>query len=195
MSQDSGTDVSGSDDADETSGGGLDWTRRNVLKVSGIGAGLPPDSSMNSLYSRISSEFSALSTEKVSVEHTQGQHVVLRLKSEYLFEHGSSRLRDNLMVLEKISSILNMVKNEVQIRGHAYPEPSVPNSNAWKLSAQRAGRIAEYFVEGQNIAPERFSILALADTSPISPGKDMRAKDENSRIEVRILGPTVSSRK
>jgi chemotaxis protein MotB len=162
--------------------------------LSGTEAGPPAGSSMHSLFSRLDKEFSSFSAEKVRVGFTRGNQIVLRLRNKYLFEPGSSNLSKDLPVLEKISTVLKIFKNEVQVRGHAYSHPS-GSGDAWELSAQRAGRIARYFTERQNIAPERFSILALADTNPITPGKDSRAREENSRIEIRILEPTVSSRK
>lgn len=161
--------------------------------LSGTEAGPPAGSSMHSLFSRLDKEFSSFSAKKVMVGFARGNQIVLRLRNKYLFEPGSSKLSKDLPVLEKISSVLKIFKNEVQIRGHAYSRSS-GSGGVWELSAQRAGSIVKYFTERQNIAPERFSILALADTNPITPGKDNRARDENSRIEIRILGPTVSSR-
>ncbi|MFO7816539.1 MAG: OmpA family protein [Desulfovibrionales bacterium] len=157
-----------------------------------------PSSSMRALYARINRTFSSFSEERVDIGYTQSSHVTLRIKNKHLFASGKSQLLpESSEILEKLSTVLSMVKNDVQVVGHVDPELDnlVQTSNKWRLSAERAGMVVEYFTDRQGFKPGRFTVLALANTGPITPGKGKRAREINNRIEIRVMAPPIAASK
>ncbi len=153
------------------------------------------DPRIRSIYHRVSKVFSSFSRESISIGYTQASHVTMRLKNKKLFRPGKSELVPQAQpLLKKVSSVLEMISNEVQIVGHVAPqmESVSDTSSMWGLSAERSGKVAEYFIEN-GFRAERFKILAVANTEPLVPADGDHSKQINNRLEIRIMAPSFPS--
>ncbi|MQY53649.1 MAG: OmpA family protein [Firmicutes bacterium] len=118
------------------------------------------------------------------------QRVKIMLANPVLFGLGESELKPfAIPVLQQISELLKNIPNAVLVEGHTDDRPITGGKfrSNWELSAARAFGVIRYFIEEENIKPERLSAVGYGEHRPLYPNdtEDNRAK--NRRIEINIV--------
>ncbi|HUW23464.1 MAG TPA: OmpA family protein [bacterium] len=118
------------------------------------------------------------------------QRVKIMLANPVLFALGESELKPSAIpVLQQIARLLKDIPNAVLVEGHT-DDRSITGGkfrSNWELSAARAFGVIRYFIEEENIKPERLSAVGYGEHRPLYPNdtEDNRAK--NRRIEINIV--------
>jgi len=118
------------------------------------------------------------------------QRVKIMLANPVLFALGESELKPSAIpVLQQIARLLKDIPNAVLVEGHTDDMPITGGKfrSNWELSAARAFGVIRYFIEEENIKPERLSAVGYGEHRPLYPNdtEDNRAK--NRRIEINIV--------
>jgi len=118
------------------------------------------------------------------------QRVKIMLASPVLFGLGESELKPfAIPILQQIAELLKNIPNAVLVEGHTDDRPITGGKfrSNWELSAARAFGVIRYFIEEENIKPERLSAVGYGEHRPLYPNdtEDNRAK--NRRIEINIV--------
>lgn len=146
---------------------------------------------MRSLQARIASLLSAFPKDRVCVGQSRSSHVSVRVKNAFLFTPGRSDLASgSSLLLNKMASFLRTYSNDVHVVGHVDQPPE--GTNAWQLSAERAGKIVARFVGHYGFSPERFTVQAYGSSDPLVPGREAEDLEANNRLEIRIMAPGIA---
>ena len=122
----------------------------------------------------------------ITIDH---RGVVLSAPGEVFFRSGEAEiLEEGGLFLRKLSSLLKMVPYNILIEGHTddvpINTPKYPSN--WELSTGRAASVIRFFIEEENISPQRLSAAGYAEYKPRFPQiPENRAK--NRRVEIIIL--------
>jgi chemotaxis protein MotB len=97
-------------------------------------------------------------------------------------------LTDN-MILDAMSGPLKAIPNEVRVEGYT---DDLPISTArfptnWELSTARATNVLRYFIDHNEVPPDRLSAAGYADTRPICPNTSEDNRALNRRVEIVVL--------
>ena len=129
--------------------------------------------------------FSGFATVKVSE-----QRVKIMLASPVLFDLGESELKPfAIFVLHQVAGLLRDIPNAVLVEGHTDDVPITGENfrSNWELSAARAFSVIRYFIEKENIAPERLSAVGYGEYRPLYPNDTEENRAKNRRIEINIV--------
>ncbi|MFW5873466.1 MAG: flagellar motor protein MotB [Bacillota bacterium] len=129
--------------------------------------------------------------QDVSTEMTQ-RGLVIRFTGQLLFDVGEANIRSNgEEVLLKISQIIKEVPNDVLVEGHTdnLPINTSDYPSNWELSTARATRVIRYFIETENIDPDRLSASGYSEYQPLRPNDTSGNRAENRRVEIVLLNP------
>lgn len=115
----------------------------------------------------------------------------IELKEAILFDTGQAILRnDSLGVLNKISDLIGKVSSSIIIEGHTDNVPIKTSQfpSNWHLSSARAISVLDYFLvtKGQQ-NPERFSVQAYGEFSPLVANDTPEHRAMNRRVNIIIL--------
>lgn len=118
------------------------------------------------------------------------QRVKIMLANPVLFDLGESELKPSAIpVLHQVAGLLEDIPNAVLVEGHTDDRPIAKGDfrSNWELSTARAFGVIRYFIEEENIPPERLSVVGYGEHRPLYPNdtEDNRAK--NRRIEINII--------
>ncbi|WP_430784731.1 flagellar motor protein MotS [Virgibacillus flavescens] len=116
--------------------------------------------------------------------------VVLVLQELILFEPGEADiLQSGEPFLNKISSLLAEIPNQVKVEGHTDNKPmsSFRFPSNWELSGARASSVVRYLVNKHNFDESRFTIVGYSDTKPLAPNDSPENMSKNRRVEIVIL--------
>jgi len=128
---------------------------------------------------------SGFATVKVSE-----QRVRIMLADPVLFDLGESELRPSAIpVLHQVAGLLKDIPNAVLVEGHTDDKPIVGGKfhSNWELSAARAFNVIRYFIEDENIQPERLSAVGYGEYRPLYPNDSEENRAKNRRIEINIV--------
>ena len=118
------------------------------------------------------------------------QRVRIMLADPVLFDLGESELKPfAIPVLHQVAGLLKDIPNAVVVEGHTDDRPIIGakfRSN-WELSAARAFSVIRYFIEEENIKPERLSALGYGEHRPLYPNDTEEDRAKNRRIEINIV--------
>jgi len=116
--------------------------------------------------------------------------VRIMLADPVLFDLGESELKPfAIPVLHQVAGLLKDIPNAVVVEGHTDDRPIIGakfRSN-WELSAARAFSVIRYFIEEENIKPERLSALGYGEHRPLYPNDTEENRARNRRIEINIV--------
>lgn len=128
-----------------------------------------------------------------------GRGVVLRLKENVLFDVGKADIKpESTAVLNMISGIFNRFsESDVIVEGHT---DNVPISNFkypsnWELSTARAVNVLKYFVEVNNMNPNRFTAAGYGEYRPIVSNDSDGNRAKNRRVNIIIEDLTIEQKK
>jgi chemotaxis protein MotB len=124
--------------------------------------------------------------------------VVINLASDLYFEPGAaSILRENVPTLQRISSVLKSISNDIRIEGHTdnrninstneiANSAGIPLLSNWELSAQRAINVLK-FMESFGVESKRLSAVARSDTHPLESNNTPEERAYNRRVDILIV--------
>ena len=91
----------------------------------------------------------------------------------------------------RVADIIKEVPNDVLVEGHTdnlpINTPEFPSN--WELSTARATRVIRYFIENENIDPDRLSASGYSEYQPLRPNDTPENRAENRRVEIVLLNP------
>lgn len=128
-------------------------------------------------------------SDKVQVVEEK-DFLLIRLDSEVFFDSGSAQIgSEGMKLLSSLAVILRNVDNEIMISGHTDNIPihnSQFNSN-WELSTARATNVVTFFVNTEKLNPVLFTATGNGEFKPIGDNKTAVGRQQNRRIEIRIM--------
>lgn len=116
--------------------------------------------------------------------------IVIQLRDNILFETSSSALRnDSKVVLDKISTLIGSLQNNIIIEGHTDNRPINTSKfpSNWELSVDRAVNVVRYFVENKSLTASRFSAAGYGEFQPIEPNNTVENMARNRRVNILIM--------
>ena len=113
----------------------------------------------------------------------KGQKITL---NNTFFDSGESTLRDeSISELTRVAGILiQNIEIVVEIAGHT--DDVGDNSSNLKLSKERAQAVFNFLIE-QGAPTDRLSFKGYGETDPIDSNKTDEGRQNNRRVELRIL--------
>jgi chemotaxis protein MotB len=124
--------------------------------------------------------------------------VIIELRDSVLFDSGRANIReDSKPILEKISSLLSTLPNEINVEGHTdnVPMKNYKFESNWELSTARAGSVLRYFVEKKGIKPNRFMASGYGEFRPLVPNDSEENRAMNRRVSILIVAKEKESSK
>lgn len=121
------------------------------------------------------------------------QGVVLVLQESVLFETGEAEILDPAKpFLNKVSTLLTNIPNEVRVEGHTDNRPisSYRYPSNWELSGARASSVIRFLIESNDFNKSRFIAAGFGDTRPVAPNDSAEGWSANRRVEIVILDST-----
>ncbi|HUU49995.1 MAG TPA: OmpA family protein [Nitrospinota bacterium] len=122
----------------------------------------------------------------ITIDH---RGAVLSAPGETFFKSGEADiLGKGVLFLRKLSALLKTVPYNILVEGHTDDVPiNTPRyPSNWELSTGRASSVVRFFIEEENIPPQRLSAAGYAEYKPRFPQiPENRAK--NRRVEIIIL--------
>ncbi len=118
------------------------------------------------------------------------QRVKIMLANPVLFDLGESELKPSaIAVLRQVARLLGDIPNAVLVEGHTDDRPIIGDKfrSNWELSTARAFSVIRYFIEKENIAPERLSAVGYGEYRPLYPNDTEENRAKNRRIEINIV--------
>jgi len=118
------------------------------------------------------------------------QRVKIMLANPVLFDLGKSELKPSaIFVLHQVAELLRDIPNAVLVEGHTDDRPITGGNfrSNWELSAARAFSVIRYFIEKENIIPERLSAVGYGEYKPFYPNDTEENRAKNRRIEINIV--------
>lgn len=116
--------------------------------------------------------------------------IVIQLRDNILFETSSSSLRsDSKVVLDKISTLIGSLPNNIIIEGHTDNRPINTSKfpSNWELSVDRAVNVVRYFVENKGLTASRFSASGYGEFQPVAPNDTAENMSRNRRVNILIM--------
>ena len=118
------------------------------------------------------------------------QRVKIMLANPVLFDLGESELKPSAIpVLHQVAELLKDIPNAVLVEGHTDNRPVTGGDfrSNWELSAARAFGVIRYFIEEENIPPERLSAVGYGEYRSLYPNDTEENRAKNRRIEINII--------
>ncbi|NIM03084.1 OmpA family protein [bacterium] len=118
------------------------------------------------------------------------QRVKIMLADPVLFDLGESELKPSaIVVLRQVARLLEEIPNAVLVEGHTDDRPVIGDKfrSNWELSTARAFSVIRYFIEQENITPERLSAVGYGEYRPLYPNDTEENRAKNRRIEINIV--------
>ena len=118
------------------------------------------------------------------------QRVKIMLANPVLFDLGESELKPSAIpVLRQVARLLEDIPNAILVEGHTDDRPIIGDKfrSNWELSTARAFSVIRYFIEEENITPERLSAVGYGEYRPLYPNDTEENRAKNRRIEINIV--------
>ncbi|MFB0527221.1 MAG: flagellar motor protein MotB [bacterium] len=118
------------------------------------------------------------------------QRVKIMLADPVLFDLGESELKPSaIAILRQVAKLLEEIPNAVLVEGHTDDRPVIGDKfrSNWELSTARAFSVIRYFIEDENITPERLSAVGYGEYRPLYPNDTEENRAKNRRIEINIV--------
>jgi len=92
--------------------------------------------------------------------------------------------------LGKIASVLSsdLSKSRVMLEGYTDNQP-IENADGvtnWEYSIGRATAVLHYFIDVQELSPERFGVAGYSEYRPVASNATEEGRDRNRRVEIVI---------
>ncbi|MEK7747818.1 MAG: OmpA family protein [Nitrospirota bacterium] len=151
--------------------------------------GSPAVFSFIPMYQNIEKGMKQIGIKGSSVNKVE-QGVVIRIPDEALFEPGRSLINEGFKgALDQTAELLKTLPNKIQIEGHTdnipISTPAYPSN--WELSTARAMAIMRYFVEKNEMPPEKFAVAGYSEYHPIDTNDTPEGRAKNRRIDILVV--------
>ncbi|WP_238883228.1 OmpA family protein [Clostridium sp. YIM B02551] len=116
--------------------------------------------------------------------------ITIDLKDTILFESEKADLiPESKNVLDKLSTLLSSINNEIIIEGHTdnVPINNYKFSSNWELSSIRAVNIVRYFTEVKKLEPSRFEASGYGEFRPLVDNSTPENRAKNRRVDILIV--------
>ena len=116
----------------------------------------------------------------------------VQLTQAILFPTGSAELgSEGRAVLAKVGERLRGGADQIQVRGHTdnrriHGRLARTYPSNWELGGARASAVVRW-LEAQGLASERLVAVSYGATRPIAPNDDDEQREQNRRIEIRLV--------
>ena len=107
-----------------------------------------------------------------------------------LFYNGTNQIKpDGIVLLQKVAAYIGTLTNHVRVEGHTddIPVASTQYPTNWELSSARAVAVVRFFVEEEQITPDRLSAVGFGQYQPIVPNDSRAHREMNRRAVIVIL--------
>ncbi|MDA8236093.1 MAG: OmpA family protein [Clostridia bacterium] len=114
----------------------------------------------------------------------------ISIQDVVLFKSGEAEiLNEATPLLEKISTMLNNLDNDIKILGHTDNVPiHTPKFRSnWDLSAMRAINVMNFMVNKGNLRSDKFSIQAHGEYMPKFSNSTEEGRTKNRRVEILLV--------
>ena len=115
----------------------------------------------------------------------------IELKDRVLFDTGKANLKpESLEVLDKVSTLLANVDNDIIIEGHTdnvpINTPSMPNN--YHLSTARALSVLDYLIAtNSSLDPAKISPQGYGEYRPIASNDTAEGRAQNRRVNIIVV--------
>ncbi|MEK7285861.1 MAG: OmpA family protein [Nitrospirota bacterium] len=162
--------------------------QENVIALTPAG-GNPAVFSFEPMYQNVQKGVKQMGIKGSSV-HKVEQGVVIRIPDEALFEAGRAAINEGFKgTLDQTAELLKDMPNNIQIEGHTdnIPISTSAYPSNWELSTARAMAIMRYFVEQNQMPPEKFSVAGYSQFHPIDSNDTPEGRAKNRRIDILVV--------
>ncbi|MCK8826306.1 OmpA family protein [Natroniella acetigena] len=116
--------------------------------------------------------------------------LTIHFTGKVLFPLGEATIRESAYdILDRIAGFIKTIPNDVAVEGHTdnlpISNPKFPSN--WELSTTRATNVVRYFIEQQEINPERLFAAGYSKYKPIEPNDTPKNRELNRRVDIIIL--------
>lgn len=118
--------------------------------------------------------------------------VVISLGDTVVFEPGSVEIKsEGIEKLREVALLLKKIPNSIIIEGHT-DNVKVTSGNGliknnWELSALRAAKVLEVFVNDFGISPEKISIAGYGEFKPVVSNDTPSGRARNRRVDIILI--------
>ncbi len=129
--------------------------------------------------------------EQVAETKRTENGVIVKMKSEILFDPGSAVLKDGAIAqIEKVGEILAKYGDDrVRIEGHTDATGTAAKNE--ELSLRRADAVKRILL-GRGVQEAQVTALGMGETKPIGDNKTAGGRAQNRRVELHIDVPQPS---
>jgi chemotaxis protein MotB len=127
--------------------------------------------------------------DQIDVEIRENS-IIIRLMGEITFDSGKAFIREEIRpLLLRIGTALRASQGDIVVSGHT---DNVPISNGYRyhsnleLSAARAVRVVELFLEECQVDPKRVSAMGFGENRPIDTNDTDAGRRRNRRVEIMM---------
>ncbi|MRI68227.1 flagellar motor protein MotS [Gracilibacillus thailandensis] len=158
--------------------------------------GIPDQDELDELLAEVESYLNENDLNDVISATRTDQGVVLVLQESVLFETGEAVVLDPAKpFLNKVSTLLANIPNEVRVEGHTDNRPisSYRYPSNWELSGARASSVIRFLLDSNDFNESRFIAAGFGDTRPVASNDSSEGWSANRRVEIVILDSTEES--
>lgn len=123
----------------------------------------------------------------------EGDNLVIRMDARVLFDSGKADLRDkSRRILYRLGEALkNSPDRPIVVEGHTDTEPIKSSSytSNWHLSAARAVSVVQYFLDENQLDPQRLTAAGYGEYQPLRPNRTPEGRQINRRVEIVLYPP------
>jgi len=139
-----------------------------------------------------------LDESRFEISQLKNRMTVIKLTSEVLFSSNSARIKPaGQKVLSVIAETLNNYPDRaINIEGHTDSVPIGKKSrytSNWELSIARALAAVDHLQQNDQIDPKRLKVVGYGEYHPIASNDTATGRQQNRRIEIRLLPKSADS--
>jgi outer membrane protein OmpA-like peptidoglycan-associated protein len=129
--------------------------------------------------------------EEVAETKRTENGVIVKMKSEILFDTGSAVLKDGAIAqIEKVGDILAKYGDDrIRVEGHTDSTGSASKNE--ELSLRRADAVKRVLL-GRGVLETQITALGMGETKPLGDNKSAAGRAQNRRVELHIDVPQPS---
>ncbi len=117
--------------------------------------------------------------------------VKITLSDSLTFNSGSSRILPGaIIILERISEMINEEVESIEVQGHTDNVPIAQASfyrSNWHLGAARSVSVIEYLIGQSDLPPESYQATSFGEYRPIATNETAFGRRQNRRVEIYFL--------
>lgn len=134
-----------------------------------------------------------------AVEISKGENTVyIRFQNNLFFSPDSAVIRsESYPVLDFLGECLHAVQDEIlliNINGHTAAVPGIDNYKVsdWMLSSERAGNIAIYLEDKQQVEPKKLRPIGFGKNYPVASNETQEGREKNRRVDIVIASNKIA---